>query len=76
MALLSAPEWPRVPDGLRRANGDSVFRPPGAELYAAQSQISLEERLMSDTQAPAAAAWYLLTSPRRAEVMTGPAGSG
>jgi conjugative relaxase-like TrwC/TraI family protein len=123
VALLSAPEWPRVPEGLRRANGDSVFRPPNAELYAAQSQITLEERLMSDAQAPnaprldpdiaalmlgadrselearlrsqtveggatgestgsglrldqAAAAWYLLTSPRRAEVMTGPAGSG
>lgn len=123
VALLSAPEWPKVPDGLRRANGDSVFRPPNAELYAAQSQISLEERLMSDAQAvtaprldpdvaaqmlgadrsklearlrslatgseaageptgsglrldQAAAAWYLLTSPRRAEVMTGPAGSG
>jgi conjugative relaxase-like TrwC/TraI family protein len=50
VALLSAPEWPRVPDGLRRANGDSVFRPPGAELYAAQAQITLEERLMSDAQ--------------------------
>ncbi len=122
VALLSAPEWPRVPDGLRRANGDSKFRPTGAELYAAQAQITLEERLMSDArgigaprlepqhaaqllgadveqlqawlragvttsepaQAPgcglrpdqAAAAWWLLTSPRRAEVMTGPAGSG
>src|SRR5262249_3157937 len=50
VALLSAPEWPRVPDGLRRANGESVFRPPGAELYAAQAQITLEERLMSNAQ--------------------------
>jgi TrwC relaxase len=48
VALLSAPEWPRVPDGLRRANGDSKFRPKGAELYAAQAQLTLEERLMSD----------------------------
>jgi AAA domain len=120
--LLSAPEWPRVPDGLRRADGESVFRPHGAERYASQAQLSLEERLLAqaqepgaphldpavaarllgadaerlqaqlqpapDTRAPAgiagsglrmdqaAAAWYVLTSPRRAEVMIGPAGTG
>ena len=120
--LLSAPEWPRVPDGLRRADGESVFRPHGAERYASQAQLSLEERLLAqaqepgaphldravaarllgadaerlqaqlqpapDTRAPAgvagsglrmdqaAAAWYVLTSPRRAEVMVGPAGTG
>jgi hypothetical protein len=120
--LLSAPEWPRVPAGLRRADGESVFRPHGAERYASQAQLTLEERLLAqaqepgaphldpetaarllgadaerlqaqlqpapDTRAPAgitgsglrmdqaAAAWYVLTSPRRAEVMVGPAGTG
>jgi hypothetical protein len=120
--LLSAPEWPRVPDGLRRADGESVFRPHGAERYASQAQLTLEERLLGhaqETGAPrldaetaarllgvdperlqaqlqpasaaaaevesagsglrmdqAAAAWYVLTSPRRAEVMVGPAGTG
>jgi TrwC relaxase/AAA domain len=120
--LLSAPEWPRVPAGLRRADGESVFRPHGAERYASQAQLTLEERLLArarepgaphldptvaarllgayverlqahlqpaaETTAPAgtagsglrmdqaAAAWYVLTSPRRAEVMVGPAGTG
>ena len=120
--LLSAPEWPRVPDGLRRADGESVFRPHGAERYASQAQLTLEERLLAQAQEPgaqcldaetaarllgadaerlqaqlqhtpdaveptgntgsglrmdqAAAAWYVLTSPRRAEVMVGPAGTG
>ena len=120
--LLSAPEWPRVPDGLRRADGESVFRPHGAERYASQAQLNLEERLLAQAQEPgaprldtetaarllgadperlraqlqpasaaaaeagtagsglrmdqAAAAWYVLTSPRRAEVMVGPAGTG
>ena len=123
MELLSAPEWPRVPDGLRRADGESVFRPHGAERYASQAQLTLEERLLAQAQEPgaphldravggaaarrgrgaapgaaparaghqrrrpestgsglrmdqAAAAWYVLTSPRRAEVMVGPAGTG
>ncbi len=119
--LLSAPEWPRVPDGLRRVDGESVFRPHGAERYASQAQLTLEERLLAQAQEPGAprldpditarllgadmerlqaqlqpgagavalagttmsglridqaAAWYVLTSPRRAEVMVGPAGTG
>ncbi len=120
--LLSAPEWPRVPDGLRRVDGESVFRPHGAERYASQAQLSLEEQLLAHAREPgaprldaetaarllgadperlqaqlqpgsaaaaeagtagsglrldqAAAAWYVLTSPRRAEVMVGPAGTG
>ena len=52
--LLSAPEWPRVPDGLRRADGESVFRPHGAERYASQAQLSLEERLLAQAQEPGA----------------------
>jgi TrwC relaxase/AAA domain len=120
--LLSAPEWPRVPDGLRRADGESVFRPHGAERYASQAQLTLEEQLLAHAREPgaprldaemaaqllgadperlqaqlqpasaaaaeggtagsglrmdqAAAAWYVLTSLRRAEVIVGPAGTG
>jgi len=123
VAMLSAPEWPRVPDCLRRADGESVFRPHGAERYASQAQLTLEEQLLARAQAPgaprldpdvaarmlgvdrerleaqlrpgattaaamtettasglrmdqAAAAYFLLTSPRRAEVMVGPPGTG
>jgi hypothetical protein len=45
---LDAPEWPRVPDTLRRANGQSVYRPPGTELYATRSQLTLENQLLAD----------------------------
>ena len=123
VALLSAPEWPRVPDSLRRSGGESVFRPHGAERYASQAQLTLEERLKAQAQAigapgldpdlvagtlgtdrgrleaqlrpepataaamsevtgsglrmdQAAAAFFILTSPRRAEVMVGPPGTG
>ena len=123
VVLLSAPEWPRVPASLRRADGDSVFRPPGADQYATQAQLTLEERLLAQAQASgaprldpdavarmlgadrarleaqlapepttaaaltettgsglrmdqAAATYFLLTSPRRTEVMVGPAGTG
>jgi hypothetical protein len=123
VAVLSAPEWPRVPDCLRRSDGKSVFRPHGAERYASQAQLTLEERLQAQAQAigaprldpdvvarmlgadrdrleaqlqpepataavmneatgsglrmdQAAAAFFLLTSPRRAEVMVGSPGTG
>jgi hypothetical protein len=123
VALLSAPEWPRVPSSLRRADGESVFRPHGADLYATQEQLALEERLLAQAREPvgprlepdtsarllggererleaqlapepttsaaltetthgglrmdqAAAAYYVLTSARRVEVMVGPAGTG
>ena len=120
--LLSAPEWPRVPDCLRRASGESVYVPHGASRYATQRQLALEDRLLADAGeagAPrlepaaaarllgakrahlqaqlqaqaadrrlsevtgsglrldqAAAAFAVLTSARRVEVMAGPAGSG
>jgi AAA domain len=123
VALLSAPEWPRVPSSLRRADGESMFRPHGAERYATQAQLTLEERLVARAQATggprlepdvaatllgaererleaqlqprpttaaamreitgsglrmdqAAAAYFLLTSPRRVEILVGPAGTG
>jgi len=121
--LLSAPEWPQVPDCLRRASGESLYIPHGAARYATGAQLTMEDRLLADaarTGAPrldpataahflgadqahlqaqldadtaaadaigqisgsglrldqAAAAYAVLTSARRAEVMAGPAGSG
>jgi conjugative relaxase-like TrwC/TraI family protein len=117
---LDAPEWPRVPSFLRRADGESIYRPHGGELYATRAQLSLEQQLVADAQtaaaphltceqaaallgadltrldaqlragAPAtdgatpgglrmdqaAAAFLALTSPRRAELIVGPAGTG
>lgn len=117
---LDAPEWPQVPDTLRRASGESIYRPHGTELYATRSQLSLEQQLLADSQqetaphlppevaaavlgaditqiraqlhaqssAPgpatstglrldqATAAYLALTSPRRAELIVGPAGTG
>ncbi len=120
---LEPPEWPRVPDTLRRADGRSVYRPHGGTRYATQAQLSLEDRLAAqvrergapclepdlaaallgadqaqleaqlgaaspDTDAAqrltgsglrldqAAAAFAVLTSDRRTEILVGPAGSG
>ena len=42
---LEAPEWPRVPDALRRADGRSVYRPHGGTRYATLAQLTMEERL-------------------------------
>jgi conjugative relaxase-like TrwC/TraI family protein len=119
---LDAPEWPRVPDSLRRADGESIYRAHGSELYATRAQLSLEEQLLADAQTDAAphlardaaarllgadlarldaqlrasaasapeesvtpgglrmdqatAAFLVLTSPRRGELIVGPAGTG
>jgi conjugative relaxase-like TrwC/TraI family protein len=117
---LDAPEWPRVPESLRRADGQSIYRSHGSELYATRAQLSMEEQLLADAQAEAApclarepaarllgadlaqlnaqiragapapdgvthgglrldqatAAFVALTSPRRAELIVGPAGTG
>jgi conjugative relaxase-like TrwC/TraI family protein len=117
---LDAPEWPRVPDSLRRANGESVYRAHGGERYATRAQLSMEQHLLADAQAEGAphlvreqaaallgadlaqlqaqlhagaptpgsvtqgelrldqatAAFLALTSPRRAEPIVGPAGTG
>jgi hypothetical protein len=123
VVMLTAPEWPVVPEALRRKNGESVFAPHQAQLYATEAQISMEERI-SDAAArrsagvprlapelaaqllgadqaqleaqldhdvaadvttttgsglhldQAAAAYRLMTSDRRVEVMVGPAGTG
>jgi conjugative relaxase-like TrwC/TraI family protein len=117
---LDAPEWPRVPDTLRRANGEPIYRPHGCELYATRAQLSMEQQLVADAQSEGAphlareqaavllgadlaqleaqlraggpapdwktpgglrldqatAAFLALTSPRRAELIVGPAGTG
>ena len=47
---LEAPEWPRVPDSLRRADGRSIYRPHGGTRYATLAQLNLEERLTAQAQ--------------------------
>ena len=42
---LEAPEWPRVPDSLRRADGRSVYRPHSGTRYTTLAQLTMEERL-------------------------------
>ena len=123
VVMLEAPEWPPVPDALRRGNGESMFTAHQAERYATQAQLTMEESVSAmaaergahiprlspelaaellgsgmaqleaqlDRDVPAdvttgtgsglhldqaAAAYWLMTSDRRAEVMTGPAGTG
>jgi TrwC relaxase/AAA domain len=123
VVALQAPEFPAVPAGLRRADGESMFRPHYAARYATGIQLSMEERILQiaghagreiprvepepaarllgsetgtleaqldhETGADvttvtgsglyldqAAAAYHILTSLRRAEVLTGPAGTG
>jgi hypothetical protein len=120
---LDAPEWPALPDYLRRdLDGRSVYTRPGTERFATHVQLSLEQQLIEDAQrhgAPhlareaaaralgadpdgldaalragaqdvrdgarletglrldqGAAAYHVLTSPRVAEVLVGPAGAG
>ena len=48
--MLSAPEWPRVPDCLRRADGESLYVPHGAARYTTGAQLDLEERLLTQAQ--------------------------
>jgi conjugative relaxase-like TrwC/TraI family protein len=44
---LEVPEFPRLPDYLRRElDGRSVYKRPGTERYATHMQLSLEERLV------------------------------
>lgn len=48
---LTAGEFPRVPDYLRRASGESLFRPHGSELYATKAQLTLEQRIIAQAGA-------------------------
>jgi flagellar biosynthesis GTPase FlhF len=47
---LTAPEWPTVPDSLRRADGRSIYRPHGATRYATVAQLDIEDRLLAQAQ--------------------------
>ena len=72
---MEAPEWPALPDELRReVDGRSVYTRPGVQRYAARAAVDLEQRLVADAQrqlAPhmtreeIAAAWG--TDPQRLE---------
>jgi hypothetical protein len=48
---LEAPQWPPLPDSLRRdLDGRSVYTRPGAERYATAAQLSAEVRLVAQAQ--------------------------
>ena len=63
--MLSAPEWPRVPDSLRRASGESLYTPHGAARYATSAQLTLEERLLTHAQETGAPRLDPATAARR-----------
>ncbi len=48
---LDAPEWPPVPDYLRRdLDGRSIYTRPGTQRYATHLQLSREEQLLAAAQ--------------------------
>jgi len=51
---LEAPEWPRVPDSLRRADGRSIYRPHSGTCYTTLAQLTMEERLVTQAKQPGA----------------------
>jgi conjugative relaxase-like TrwC/TraI family protein len=51
VACLDAPEWPPLPDYLRRdLDGRSIYTRPGTERYATHLQLSREEQLLAAAQ--------------------------
>ena len=62
--MLSAPEWPQVPDCLRRASGESLYTPHGAARYATGAQLTLEERLLAHAQETGAPRLHPATAAR------------
>jgi hypothetical protein len=54
VACLEAPQFPRVPDELRRADGRSVYQPHGGTRYALAAQLDLEEQLVATAGAAGA----------------------
>jgi AAA domain len=51
VACLDAPEWPPLPDYLRRdLDGRSVYTRPGTTRYATRVQLTREERLVQTAQ--------------------------
>jgi conjugative relaxase-like TrwC/TraI family protein len=118
---LEPPQWLDIPDGLRRADGQNVYKPHRAARYATDVQLRMETRITeaaADHAAPradpdqvaallganraaleaqldpgtpadvhtvtgsglllsqAAAAFAILTSDQRVDVLIGPAGTG
>ncbi len=52
---LEAPEWPPLPQSLRRElDGRSIYSRPGVARYATTAQLTLEERLVAHAQAQGA----------------------
>jgi conjugative relaxase-like TrwC/TraI family protein len=51
VACLEAPQFPRVPDDLLRADGRSVYQPHGGTMYALAAQLDLEEQLVATAAA-------------------------
>ena len=56
-----------MPDYLRRASGESIYKAPGARLYATEAQLTLEQRIIAQAQSEAAP--YL--SPERSAELLG-----
>jgi hypothetical protein len=51
VVCLEAPEWPPLPQSLRRElDGRSIYTRPGTALYATAAQLSAEERLVAHAQ--------------------------
>ena len=48
--MLEAPEWPLVPQSLRRADGRSVYKPHSGTRYATLAQLTMEERLAAQAR--------------------------
>jgi hypothetical protein len=44
---LGALEWPHVPDTLRGADGESIYRVHRGERYATRAQLPVEEQLFA-----------------------------
>jgi conjugative relaxase-like TrwC/TraI family protein len=51
VACLEAPQFPRAPDDLLRADGRSVYQPHGGTMYALAAQLDLEEQLVATAAA-------------------------
>jgi conjugative relaxase-like TrwC/TraI family protein len=55
VVCLEAPEWPPLPNSLRRAlDGRSIYSRPGVARYATATQLSMEDRLVAHAQAQGA----------------------
>src|SRR6266496_4686383 len=79
VVCLEAPEWPPLPDSLRRElDGRSINTRPGTTRYATATQLSTEEQLVAHAQTqgaprlpPELAARYLGADARLLEAQLG-----